>query len=221
MIKQISVFILFASFSIICTAQRNQIDADGKKHGAWKVNFEGTQHPKFEGTFQHGEEVGEFKFYKKGFYMHPAAIMHFPEVEDSVSVTYYTQAGKPISDGKMIDRKREGKWVYYHQENDSIMMTEIYENDLLNGEQKTYFPNGELAEKTIYLNDIKHGISLIFADNGQTTKKLNYKEGKLHGSATYFSVEGVKTIEGSYIDGRKTGKWIYYTDGEIEREEDY
>lgn len=90
---------------------------------------------------------------KKGFYEHPSAIMDFGNGQDSVSVTYYTQTGKPISQGKMIDRLREGKWTYFHQMNDSVMMIEHYKNDKLNGFQETFYPDGKLAEK----NPLCHG----------------------------------------------------------------
>ena len=217
------LFFLFVSlyFSAICKSQNNQFDEQGRRHGAWKVDFEGTSNPKFEGKFEHGEEIGTFKFYKKGFYDHPTAIMDFEKGKDSVQVTYYTQKGYPISKGKMVDKKREGEWVYFHQESDSIMMTEEYKNDTLHGLQKTYFKNGNLAEKTEYSNGEKDGLSIIYADNGQITKKLNYKNGQLHGPAEYYTVKGVKTIEGFYSEGRKSGHWIYYEDGKIDSEEDY
>ncbi|MCG9973314.1 toxin-antitoxin system YwqK family antitoxin [Christiangramia crocea] len=206
--------------TVICHSQ-NKVDEEGRRHGHWKVNFEGTSSPKFEGNFVHGKETGIFKFYKKGFYDHPTAIMNFEEAKDSVHVTYYTQKGKPISEGNMLNRKREGKWVYYHQKSDSIMMTEVYKNDKLNGLQKTYFPNGQLAEKTSYRDGLKHGESYIYTENGQVTKHLNYKNGELHGDAVYYTPKGEKTMEGVYKEGQKTGTWKYYTDGKLDREQEY
>jgi antitoxin component YwqK of YwqJK toxin-antitoxin module len=202
-------------------SQNNKTDKNGKKHGYWKVNFEGTSQPKFEGTFSHGKETGEFKFYKKGFYDHPAAIMNFEENKDSVDVTYYTQKGNPISTGKMIDRKREGKWVYFHQASDSIMMSEEYKNDKLDGLQKTYYKNGKLAEKTAYENGEKHGISLIYAENGQVTRELMYKNGKLHGRACYLNPKGEKIREGFYTEGNKSGIWKYYNEGKLVEEKEF
>ncbi|MCP9201024.1 aspartic peptidase [Gramella sp. GC03-9] len=211
-------------FTLITTsynAQINQLDDDGRRNGPWKVNFEGTDEPKFEGNFENGKEVGIFKFYKKGFYDHPAAIMDFGKGQDSVKVTYYTQKGEPISEGRMLDRKREGKWVYYHQNSDSIMMIENYKNDLLNGLQETYYPNGQLAEKTSYLEGKKHGESLIYTEKGQLTKQLRYRNGELHGPAIYFDPKGLKQMEGQYVEGKKSGTWKYYTDGKFDREENH
>ncbi|GAA4319922.1 hypothetical protein GCM10023115_46670 [Pontixanthobacter gangjinensis] len=219
--KHLIFLILSLSFSTLCKSQNNQLDSQGRRHGYWKVDFEGTFDPKFEGNFEHGQETGIFKFYKKGFYQHPSAIMEFQEDTDSVQVTYFTQSGKPISEGKMLNKKREGEWLYFHQQSDSIMMKEDYRNDLLHGLQETFYPNGKLAEKTEYSKGEKHGKSFIYADNGQVTKELTYQNGKLHGPATYYNVKSEKTMEGSYLEGNKFGTWKYYSEGKLEREEDY
>jgi len=212
---------LLILFSVNCIAQENKFDNNGKRDGYWKVNFDGTSNTKFEGNFEHGKEIGKFKFYKKGFYDHPAAIMNFEYAQDSVHVTYFTQAGKSISEGMMLNKKRVGKWLYYHQKSDSIMMTEIYKNDKLNGLQKTYFTNGKLAEKTSYVDGLKDGQSLIYADNGEITKDLYYQKGELHGPALYYNPKGVKLMEGVYTNGRKSGNWKYYSNGKLEKEQDY
>ncbi|SDR66945.1 aspartic peptidase [Gramella sp. MAR_2010_147] len=221
MIKYFFYIFTVLVFSTISHAQKNQYDEDGDRHGFWKVEFKGTNNPKFEGTFEHGQEIGKFKFYKKGFYDHPSAIMNFDKAQDSVHVTYFTQTGKPISEGMMMDRKREGEWVYYHQKTDSIMMIENYKSDQLNGPQKTYFPNGKLAEKTHYTNGEKNGESFIYANNGQVTKELLYKDGLLHGAATYYDPKGLKIREGFYTAGEKSGHWKYFSDGKLDTEEDY
>ena len=212
---------LFISISMCCKSQENRFDEQGRRHGPWKVNFEGTEKPKFEGNFEHGKEIGIFKFYKQGFYDHPSAIMEFKENMDSVQVIYFTQAGKPISTGKMVERKREGEWLYFHQDSDSIMMRETYRENKLNGLQKTYYPNGQLAEKTAYTGDKKNGECFIYTAKGELTKHLNFKDGLLHGPAVYYNLNGKMTMQGYYDAGKKSGKWKYYSEGELEKTEDY
>ena len=41
----------------------NQLDEKGNKHGLWKGTYEVTHRPRYEGTFEHGKEVGVFTFY--------------------------------------------------------------------------------------------------------------------------------------------------------------
>ena len=181
----------------------NLTDAQGKRHGEWKVNFPGSTQTKFEGTFNHGKETGKFKFYKKGYEKHPSAIMNFNTGSDSIAVKYYTQKGEVISEGMMLNKKRAGKWTTYHQGSDQIMMTEYYKNDILNGLQTTFFKNGKVGEKTNYVNGIKDGSSQIYADNGQLLQDLNYKNGELDGHQTYYKPDGSLVAEGDYKNGRR------------------
>ena len=181
----------------------NLTDAQGERHGEWKVNFPGTNQTKFEGSFNHGKETGKFKLYKKGYEKHPSAIMNFDTGSDSIAVKYYTQNGKVISEGMMLNKKRAGKWITYHQKSDQIMMTEYYKNDELNGLQTTYFKNGKVGEKTNYLNGIKNGSSQIYADNGQLLQDLYYKNGELDGHQTYYNPEGDLVAEGDYKNGQR------------------
>ncbi|AVR45879.1 aspartic peptidase [Christiangramia fulva] len=221
MIKHNIILYISLLFPIICLSQLNKKDTEGRRDGKWKVNFEGTNKPKFEGTFEHGKRIGEFKFYKRGFYEYPSAIMDFGKGNDTVSVTYYTQQGKPISKGKMLDKEREGKWIYFHKDSDSIMMSEIYKDDQLNGLQVTYFPNSQIAEKTLYKNGEKEGESLIYSEKGQLMKKLQYHQGELNGHAIYYNSSGEKMMEGDYSMGEKTGSWKYYKDGKLDEEKEF
>lgn len=222
LVKQ-NIILLFVIglLSTTCYSQENRKDSQGRRHGEWKLYFEGTSHPKLEGTYDHGKETGIFKYYKKGFYDHPSAIVDHFNGTDSVQVTYYTQTGKAISKGKMLNKKREGKWIYFHQDSDSIMMIEFYKDDKLDGTQTTFLTNGDPAEKTIYKDGVKHGESILYSTNGTIAKHWNYKNGVLHGSVKYYDSQGELSLEGQYENGEKTGTWKYYTNGELEKEESY
>lgn len=214
---------LFLALYLPLMAQQgiNQYDAEGRRHGHWKTKFEGTEQVKFEGNFEHGQETGEFKFYKRGFDKFPSAIMKFSPTSDSVNVAYYTQEGKAISSGNMVDKQREGKWVYFHQHSSDTMMLEEYEEGKLTGEQRTWYKNGKLAEKTSYKNGKKHGESFVYSDNGQVLQHLNYREGELDGPATYYNAQGDKIIEGQYVNGRKKGNWKYYDEAKLKEEKEF
>lgn len=213
---------LFSMFSIFLQAQDslNQYDKEKRRHGQWKVNFEGTSQLKFEGNFIHGQETGKFKFYKKGFDEHPSAIINF-EQEGLATATYYSQKGKPISRGKLKNKEREGKWIYFHNKSEDTMMVEHYKNGKLEGLQITYFPNGEIAEKTQYSAGEKDGESLLFSESGKLLQQFTYKEGEFHGPAVYYNIEGEKIIEGEYREDRKTGTWKYYKNGSLDEEKEY
>ncbi|MCM4154502.1 aspartic peptidase [Gramella sp. AN32] len=217
--NKLSFFFFLIPF--LSFAQVNQKDAEGNRNGLWKVNFEGTNSPKFEGTFDHGKEVGEFKFYQKGISAHPSAIMNFDKNSDTVAIKYYTQKGKVISEGNAVDKKREGEWKYYHQESDSIMMLENYKADSLHGLQQTFYTNGNLAEKTNYTEGLKEGASFTYFESGEVNKEINFKNGKLDGSAVYYDLQGNILRQGNYSGGKKIGTWKEFENGILKEEIEY
>ncbi|WP_373058993.1 toxin-antitoxin system YwqK family antitoxin [Zunongwangia sp. H14] len=205
----------------ICQKTLNAYDDNGNRHGHWKVYFEGTEQLKFEGNFDHGQETGKFSFYKEGFPKHPSAILDFKKGNDTVVATYYSQKGDPISTGQLLNKKREGSWVYYHQASRDTMMTEEYKKDQLNGLQKTYFRNGQLTEKTMYRDGLKNGESFVYSEGGRLLQELYFKNGELHGPATYYNAKGEKIIEGQYKEDLKSGTWYYFENGEVKEEKHY
>jgi hypothetical protein len=40
----------------------NKLDSQGKKHGFWKGFYEESKRSRYEGTFEHGNEIGKFQF---------------------------------------------------------------------------------------------------------------------------------------------------------------
>ena len=58
------LFLFVFLLPVLASAQDvNQLDADGKRHGIWKKNFENTKILRYQGEFFHGKEIGVFTFY--------------------------------------------------------------------------------------------------------------------------------------------------------------
>ncbi|GAA4239505.1 hypothetical protein GCM10022291_34080 [Postechiella marina] len=55
--KFLNQFIVLFLVSICSVSAQNinQFDAQGKRHGVWKKNFENTKVLRYEGTFNHGK----------------------------------------------------------------------------------------------------------------------------------------------------------------------
>lgn len=216
---KITIFYVFIFLSSVIVAQDfNKLDAEGKRHGKWLKKYDGTDQTRYEGTFEHGKEVGEFKFYKPTSGDIPTAIKIFSKDNDSVLVKYYSSKGKVISQGKMIGKIREGEWKYYHNDSDQLMMVEHYKNDKLEGEQRTYFDNGQLTEKTVYKNGKREGKRLIYSEEGKLIKEFTYENDLLHGMTRYYDTEGQLQIEGNYKRNKKDGVWKYYKDGKLDEQ---
>lgn len=216
--------ILFLLIITLVSAQDiNQLDADGKYHGIWKKNFEGTNIPRYEGEFLHGKEIGTFKFYKN---IKEKAVLTATKVfnkNDSKSyVKFFASTGKVISEGQMDGKKYIGDWKYYQKTNDKLLTLEHY-NDLgnLHGERTVYYPNGQLAEKQNYNNGNLDGISTVYSDKNVLLSELVYVNGELHGYSKYYSPKSELVAEGLYKNDKKVGVWKYYEDGKLTEEKDF
>ncbi|MEZ4859598.1 MAG: hypothetical protein R2781_12425 [Flavobacteriaceae bacterium] len=214
------LFILIAS-SLSAQEEINQMDSHGKRHGVWKKTYPNSQQLRYEGTFNHGKEVGTFKFYCENCGEQPSVISVFNDQDNSVWMQYFTIEGKLVSEGKMIDKEREGAWISYHEKSKQVMSREFYKKGKLEGKQTTYYANGKVTEEINYANGIKEGENLYYAPEGVLIKKLYYRNNQLDGAATYYDAFGVVVIEGYYKQGKKHGLWRYFKNGEVILEETY
>jgi antitoxin component YwqK of YwqJK toxin-antitoxin module len=220
--------VLFLFFGIVLTgtysyaqADINAMDANGQRHGVWKKKFSGTNQLRYEGQFEHGKEVGLFKFYCEDCGTQPMVTKSFNAENNIAEVKYFTAKGKLVSEGKMDGKKRIGEWVYYQKSSDKIMTKENYVDGLLHGAKTTYYPHGQVTDEVNYVNGSREGIHNYYAPNGTLIKKLNYLNDKLEGKGYYYDSSGNLEIEGNYKKGRKHGLWKYYKNGKLASEETY
>ena len=214
-------------FGIICSLgtlsgqEINQMDESGKRHGIWQKKYPKTDQLRYEGQFEHGKEVGTFKFYCEDCKTQPMAIKEFSSRDNVAEVRYYTKKGKLVSEGKMDGKNRIGEWVYYHEKTESVMTREFYVNGQLEGVKSTYYANGKLTEELTYEKGSREGPNNYFSPDGVLLKKLQYINDQLHGPAEYFDANGNLTIKGQYVNGKKHGLWKYYKFGKLVLEETY
>ncbi|TWO32501.1 toxin-antitoxin system YwqK family antitoxin [Seonamhaeicola sediminis] len=199
----------------------NQFDANGKRHGIWKKNFEGTKVLRYQGQFHHGKEVGIFKFYKniKGKAVLTASKV-FNENDNTAKVTFFSSKGKIISEGKMNGKKFIGKWEYYHDDSDKLMTVEHYDvNGNLHGKRFVFYDNGQIAESSNYQFGKLEGEAKWYSLKNVILKHFIYENGELHGVSKYYSPKGELIAEGRYKHGKKHGIWKYYENGVTEEKD--
>lgn len=218
MVKPILVFviILLSSGFVAQSQEINQMDAQGLRHGLWQKNYKGSKQLRYTGTFNHGKEVGDFKFYDKSG-GHPTAIKTYTEGTDLLDIIFYTKSGKKISEGKMKDRLKEGEWLYYHKDGKAMMAKEVYRLDKLEGKRFVYFENGKKAQETNYNNGLREGQEIHYNENGIVLKEFVYQNDKLEGPVKLYNYDGSLLREGQYKANRKHGYWKYYANGELEK----
>ena len=217
----ILLLLFLISGSMVNAQKINQFDKNGKRHGTWKKTYENTNQVRYEGTFEHGKEVGEFKFYKPSSGAQPTAIKNFAKNNDTVAITYFTSKGKVISKGQMLHKKRTGLWTYYHQDGTSVMMKESYVDGLLEGSQITYFENGKKTEEANYKQNKKEGKRFVYAEKGHILKEFTYVNDKMQGPVKFYEPDGTISIEGTYKNDKKDGLWKYYENGQLKEEKRY
>jgi len=221
---QTKATILLFFISLLAWSQEiNQFDSNGERHGIWKKNFEKTKQVRYQGEFNHGKEVGEFKFYKlikKKSVL--TATKQFNNADNSAQVKFLSSRGKVISEGKMLGKLYVGKWTYYHNKTKGIMTLENYNaNGLLDGKKLVYYNGGDVAERANYVNGKLHGESKWLSEKGVVLKAFTYDNDELHGLAKYYNGKSELIVEGHYKRGKKSGIWKYYENGELTKETNF
>ncbi|KAB1067114.1 toxin-antitoxin system YwqK family antitoxin [Tamlana haliotis] len=222
--KRIIGLLLVLMISYPTFAQEiNQLDAEGKRHGVWKKNFEGTDILRYEGQFKHGKEVGLFKFYKN--YKNKAILSATKQFNNSTSIAevkFLASNGKVISEGKMDGKLHIGTWKYYQKNSEDILILEHYNNSgELTGERLVYYPNGAIAEKNNYINGKLEGTGYSYTENNTMLTKNEYENDVFHGKSEFYNAKGQLVSEGMFKNGKKIGMWKFYENGKLVEEKNF
>ena len=206
-------FLLFFAFQF-SNAQEpvNQVDKNGKHHGVYKKYYD-NGNLRYEGSFDHGKEIGVFKFYAASGEKHPVATKEYYKHTDSIAVKYYSLQGVLESEGKMVDKNREGLWNYYFPDGKTIMSTENYKQNLLDGEIKIFFKDGKLAEISHYKAGKLNGNLKRYGDDGKPREDITYLNGIAHGPTILYDENGEEYAKGNYENGFKAGIWDFKMNG--------
>lgn len=195
----------------------NQYDAEGKRHGKWKGVYEDTKTIRYQGEFNHGKEIGVFKYYDKNYPKRLIATREFNSQDDSCFIVFYDNKSK-VSEGMIVNKQYEGEWRYFHKNSPSLMTLENYKAGKLEGVRKVFYANEVLAEAVEYKNGLKHGTSFIYNQKGILIEKATYANGELHGPIVIYENDGTISIEGQYTNDKATGVWSYYKNAKKEKE---
>lgn len=214
-------FGIFLNLPNLLAQELNQVDADGNRHGLWQKKFPGTDQLRYEGTFEHGKEVGTFKFYCEDCKKTPMVVQEFKANSSISEVKYYTVKGKLVSEGKLDGKERVGEWLFYPKNSTKVMSREFYKNGKLDGLKTTYYLNQAVTEEITYVNGLKEGPNNYYSPEGVLLKKLQYRNDLLVGPAFYYDAGGNLSIEGNYKNDKKHGLWKYYKNGKVVLEEIY
>jgi antitoxin component YwqK of YwqJK toxin-antitoxin module len=205
---------------VISQTDSNPVDENGKKHGVWKGIYEGSGRPRYEGTFEHGKEVGVFNFFDDTNAKSIIATRTFNPKDNACYTIFYDQNKNVVSEGKEVNRLREGQWKYYHKASKTIMTSESYKKGKLDGVRTVYYPSGKVVDETIYKNGLKEGVYKKYSEKGIVLENSFFKNGEYEGEAIYKDPNDLVVAKGKFKNGKKVGKWQFFVNGKLESEED-
>ena len=210
------LILLISSLSF--SQETNKLDDQGKKDGLWKGVYSDSKRPKYEGTFNHGKEIGTFKFFDDTKVGTVIATREFSAKDNSCYTIFYNQKKNKVSEGKVVNKLFEGEWKYYHEDSDKIMTLENYVGGKLNGVRKVFYEDGKIAEETNYKLDIKNGVYKKYTNEGIVLEESNYKNGELDGPAVFRNDKNVVVSKGNFKNGKKDGIWEFNNNGKISKQ---
>ena len=213
------VLIFLNVFCIRAQNNFNKLDEKGKKNGPWKGIYEDTKNPKYEGTFEHGKEVGFFTFFDNTKTKKVIATREFNPKDNSAYTIFYDQNKNKVSEGKVVNKLFEGQWNYYHKASKTIMTIGNYTNGKLEGLRSVFYPNGKIAEEINFKDNLKEGICKRYTENGIVIEESAYKNNEYNGTTTFKDSDGNLISKGNFVDGKKAGVWHFYEKGKLSKEE--
>lgn len=187
-------------------AQTNQKDAQGKRHGVWQKKFENGK-LRYEGQFEHGIEVGEFKHY---FDNGDLKVVNVFRGKTRVAYSrLYGGREKLAAEGLYIKGKRDSVWTFYDADG-NVISREEYKVDLKEGKSYSYYKNEKIAEMTTFTKDLKDGEWKQFYEDGRPKSKGQYSSNKLTGQVIYYNEQGRVRAKGNYVRGLMDGNWYIF-----------
>lgn len=214
--RSIIVFLISLLFSVLhAQTEYNKLDAKGLKHGIWKGVYEESKRPRYQGTFEHGKEVGVFQFFDDTQKGDVIATREFNPKDNSAYTIFYDQNKNKVSEGKVVNKLFEGEWKYYHYASPAVMTTENYKNGKLEGVRTVYFLNGKVAEQINYVNNLKQGAYKKYTESGIVLEESFFKNNEYDGLAIFRNDSGIVVSKGMFAKGLKTGTWDVLENGKL------
>ena len=217
--KNIFIIVLLFNFlNLHSQNEFNKLDDKGNKQGQWKGVYEDTKNTKYEGTFEHGKEVGLFVFFDNTKAKTIIASREFKPQTNEAYTIFYDQNKNIVSEGRVVNKLFEGQWKFYHKASKVVMTIENYTSGKLEGIRTVFYTNGKVAEEVNYKNNSKQGLCKIYTQNGVVIEESNYANNNYNGISIFRDTDGNLVSKGNFVNGKKSGIWQFYEKGKLVKE---
>jgi antitoxin component YwqK of YwqJK toxin-antitoxin module len=142
----ISVLTLLTAAAAFAQQEKpvNQMDEDGRKHGAW-IKKDNKGNVMYEGQFRHGMPVDTFRYYYPDEKLKARAV--YDDNGKSVFMESFYKNGNKKAEGKYIDKEKDSVWRFYRKEG-PLVSEEHYKADKLEGVAVYYYFDGDTLKTT-------------------------------------------------------------------------
>lgn len=200
------VLAILLIFTINVTTAQNKVDDNGKKQGEW-IKKDKKGRLVYKGQFKDDYPVDTFYYYdNKG----NIELKNYFSHNGTHTYSWFVYAnGVTKAEGKYINKKKEGQWIYYSPKGVKITQ-ENYKNNLKDGEEKKWETKGkDIIEVTNYVQGVKQGkyFKTLYSDGYYIT---NYKDNQFDGEyKEYYANKSLK-VKGQFVKDKKQGTWEVY-----------
>ncbi len=186
---------------------QNLLDDQGRKTGHWKIeNPSGTT--LYEARFQEGKPVGEMiRYYENGAIR---ASLMFDSLEDKSFTRLFYKSGKQAAEGWHINKAKDSVWTYFSEFDGTVRIREPYQNGVLSGIVRSYYPGGLVSEEVNWLRNLKNGDWKQFYEDGSLRLACRYENDKLTGAYDLYYPDSTLKVKGAYLDNHKNDTWRFF-----------
>lgn len=224
-------------------AQPNVKDVYGKKQGVWQEKYQNSTAIEYKGQFKDDKPVGTFTYYYpnakvKGIVVHnettgrSAATFYHDngmvfakgiyrnQLKDSIW-DYYGPTGRQSTKETYVKGTKNGMTTIYYvpeiatDRTMKVAKTEMYVNDVLDGDAIEYFESGAIKSKAKYVKGLKQGVAVINHPAGNPMMKENYVNGVRHGYQYAYDIGGKEIgkkfyLRGDPMEGKRLEDYLAY-----------
>lgn len=112
----------------------------------------------------------------------------------------YSQGGILLEEANYVEGKLNGERIIYNAEGKKEI-SEIYENDILNGPLKEFYENGKMKMLGNYKNNVLSGTVNVFYPSGKLKEEVQFEDNMEDGPFKEFHENGNLKWEGTYRKG--------------------
>ncbi len=171
-------------------------------------------------TFVNGKEDGQdTTLYMSGC---PQVIRSFVQGAEHGTWYYYYDSTEYLAwEMNYIMGEKHGKQIYFAKNGDTTLW-ENYQNGLLHGIKRDYYPDSKIYKEISYSNGVFDGPFKVYNGYGDIIQDLNYSMGKKDKESKYYYDDGTLMRTENWNKGVKEGEFkIFFYDGSIQQSENY